>query len=216
MIMGFRFPVFWVRGFFFGFLGEVGQSALCFLVGRSSKFLQLFAGIQSCRGNLFILIVIIIGYLPFDFLMVLNYYYHSVAIAKIVFWVAKNFRFFSLFYLVFCKWYSICSYKLGVLGPWEFFLAGRVMYMSRVCLRLWSAGLVRVYLGTVVVWTAGLYGFSFLWLCRGEYGTGEMVRGVVCFFLSFLQFAVSCLGGWISAVGTLCYIYLLVVTLWYF
>jgi hypothetical protein len=76
------------------------------------------------------------------------------------------------------------------------------MYMSRVCLRLWSAGLVRVYLGTVVVWTAGLYGFSFLWLCRGEYGTGEMVRGVVCFFLSFLQFAVSCLGGWISAVGT--------------
>ncbi|MFN9944461.1 MAG: hypothetical protein ACK56I_33835, partial [bacterium] len=43
-------------------------------------------------------------------------------------------------------------------------------------------GLVRVYLGTVVVWTAGLYGFSFLWLCRGGYGTGEMVRGVVCFF----------------------------------
>ena len=90
-------------------------------MGRSSEFLQLFAGIQSCRGNLFILIVIIIGYLPFDFLMVLNYYYHSVAIAKIVFWVAKNFRFFSLFYLVFCKWYSICSYKLGMLGPWEFF-----------------------------------------------------------------------------------------------
>jgi hypothetical protein len=90
------------------------------------------------------------------------------------------------------------------------------VYMFRVCLRLWSAGLVRVYLGTVVVWTAGLYGFSFLWLCRGGYGTGEMVRGVVCFFLSFLQFAVSCLGGWISAVGTLCYIYLLVVTLWYF
>ena len=56
------------------------------------------------------------------------------------------------------------------------------MYMSRVCLRLWSAGLVRVYLGPVVVWTAGLYGFSFLWLCRGGYGTGEMVRGVVRFF----------------------------------
>ena len=67
MIMGFRFPVFWVRGFFFGFLGEVGQSALCFLVGRLSKFLQLSAGIQSCRGNLFNLIVIIIAYLPFDF-----------------------------------------------------------------------------------------------------------------------------------------------------
>jgi hypothetical protein len=88
-----------VRGFFFGFLGEVGQSALCFLVGRSSKFLQLFAGIQSCRGNLFILIVIITGYLFFDFLMVLYYYYHSVAIAKIVFWVVKSFRFF--FYVLF-------------------------------------------------------------------------------------------------------------------
>ena len=67
MIMGFRFLVFWARGFFFGFLGEVGQSALCFLVGRLSKFLQLSAGIQSCRGNLFNLIVIIISYLPFDF-----------------------------------------------------------------------------------------------------------------------------------------------------
>jgi hypothetical protein len=184
-------------------------------VGRSSEFLQLFAGIQSCRGNLFILIVIIIGYLPFDFLMVLNYYYHSVAIAKIVFWVAKNFRFFL------CSiWFSVSGIGsvliFGYAGSVGIFLAGRVVYMFRVCLRLWSAGLVRVYLGTVVVWTAGLYGFSFLWLCRGGYGTGEMVRGVVCFFLSFLQFAVSCLGGWISAVGTLCYIYLLVVTLWYF
>jgi hypothetical protein len=61
-------------------------------------------------------------------------------------------------------------------------LAGRVMYMSRVCLRLWSAGPVRVYLGTVVVWTAGLYGFSFLWLCSGGYSTGEMVRGGGSFF----------------------------------
>ena len=52
----------------------MGQSALCFLVGRSSKFLQLSAGIQSCRGNLFNLIVIIIAYLSFYFLMILNYY----------------------------------------------------------------------------------------------------------------------------------------------
>ena len=81
-------------------------------MGRSSEFLQLFAGIQSCRGNLFILIVIIIGYLPFDFLMVLNYYYHSVAIAKIVFWVAKNFRFFL------CSiWFSV-SGIVSVLINW--------------------------------------------------------------------------------------------------
>jgi len=122
VIMGFRFPVFWVRGFFFGFLGEVGQSALCFLVGRSSKFLQLSAGIQSCRGNLFNLIVIIIAYLPFYFLMVLNYYYHSVTIVNTVVCATKNSWFiFSMLFLVFCKWYTVCSYKLGVLGPWEFF-----------------------------------------------------------------------------------------------
>ena len=90
------------------------------------------------------------------------------------------------------------------------------MYMSRVCLRLWSAGLVRVYLGTVVVWMAGLYGFSFLWLCRGGYGTGEMVRGVVRFFLSFLQFAVSSLGGWISSVGIFVLYFLLVVFVVFF
>ncbi len=51
-----------------------------------------------------------------------------------------------------------------------------------------------------MVWTAGLYGFSFF---SGGYGTGEMVKGVIrVFFLCFLQFAVSSLGGWISSVGT--------------
>ena len=154
---------------------------MCCLVGRSSEFLQLFAGIQSCRGNLFNLIVIIIGYLPFDFLMVLNYYYHSVAIAKIVFWVAKNFRFFSLFYLVFCKWYSICSYKVGVLGPWEFFWRAG----SCICLVCVSAcGVPGWYECIWALWWCGRRDCTdfFLWLCRGGYGTGEMVRGVVCFF----------------------------------
>ena len=98
MIMGFRFPVFWVRGFFFGFLGEVGQSALCFLVGRLSKFLQLSAGIQSCRGNLFNLIVIIIAYLPFDFLMILTYYYHSVTIVNTCSVRRRIFGFFSFLF----------------------------------------------------------------------------------------------------------------------
>jgi hypothetical protein len=32
----------------------VGQSALCFSAGRSSRFIQLFAVIQSCRGEYFI------------------------------------------------------------------------------------------------------------------------------------------------------------------
>jgi hypothetical protein len=82
----------------------VGQSALCFLLGRSSEFLQLFAGIQSCRGNLFNLIVISIGYLPFDVPMVLNYCYHSVAIVNTVFWVAKNFR---VFFFLCSIWFSV-------------------------------------------------------------------------------------------------------------
>ena len=203
-----------MRGFFFGFLGEVGQSALCFLVGRSSKFLQLFAGIQSCRGNLFILIVIIIGYLPFDFLMVLNYYYHSIAITKIVFWVAKNFRFFL------CSiWFSV-SGIVSVLINWVCWVRGNFsggpgrVYVSCVSplVECWAGTSIFGHCGGVDGGTVRI----FFWLCRGGYGTGEMVRGVVCFFLSFLQFAVSCLGGWISAVGTLCYIYLLVVTLWYF
>ncbi len=96
------------------------------------------------------------------------------------------------------------SSLIGCVGSVGISLLGRVTYMSRVCLRLWSAGPVRVYLGTVVVWTAGLYGFSSLWLCSGGYSTVEMVRGVVRFSLCFLQFTVSFLGGWISAVGIFC------------
>ena len=205
--MGFRFPVFWVRGFFFGFLGEVGQSALCFLVGRSSKFLQLSAGIQSCRGNLFNLIVIIIAYLPFYFLMVLNYYYHSVTIVNTVFWATKNFWFFSLFFLVFCKWYTVCSYKLGVLGPWEFlWRAGSCIYSVLVSLFCEIGGPVQFYLVTVVGWTAGLYRFS--WFSGSiSVGTVRVKRwGGDPIFLSS---SVCCLFSWrlyICGRDLLCYI----------
>ncbi len=48
--------------------------------------------------------------------------------------------------------------------------------------------------------------FLFSWLCSG-YGTVEMVRGVARFFFCFLQFPVSSLGGWMSAVGIFCVIY---------
>jgi hypothetical protein len=53
--------------------------------------------------------------------------------------------------------------------------------------------------------------FLSLWLCSGGYGTVEMVKGGDPFSLCFLQFAVSSLGGWISAVGILRYIFC-----WYF
>ncbi len=44
-----------------------------------------------------------------------------------------------------------------------FSLASRVMYIFRVCVSaLWSGGPVQFYLGTLVVWVAGLYSFFFL------------------------------------------------------
>jgi hypothetical protein len=53
--------------------------------------------------------------------------------------------------------------------------------------------------------------FRLLWLCSGGYSTVEMVRGGGCPFFSFcfLQFAVSSLGGWISAVG-ICFVIIFV------
>ncbi len=73
---------------------------------------------------------------------------------------------------------------------------------------VWSAGPVRVYLGTSLVWAAGLYGFS---IFPGSVLAG-MVRlkwwgGVLCFPFHFPQFLVSSLGGWICAVGILRYIF---------
>ncbi len=96
------------------------------------------------------------------------------------------------------------------MGPWEFlWRAGSYIYISYACLSaVWSGGPVQIYLGTL----GGVDGgsvriFLSLWLCSGGYGTGEMVKGVVRVFLCFLQFAVSSLGGWMSAVGILCYIF---------
>jgi hypothetical protein len=69
---------------------------------------------------------------------------------------------FSLFFLVFCKWYTVCSYKLDVLGPWEFlWRAGSCIYSVLVPLFCEIGGPVQFYLVTVVGWTAGLYIFSF-------------------------------------------------------
>ncbi|MFO0000519.1 MAG: hypothetical protein ACK559_05270, partial [bacterium] len=103
-------------------VGE-GASSLAFLVRWVS---QLCAFLWEGRQNsfncplvsnhveviFFYLIVIIIGYLPFDFLMVLNYYYHSVAFANIVFWAAKNCRFF------------LCSIWFSVSGIGSVFING--------------------------------------------------------------------------------------------
>jgi len=61
-----------------------------------------------------------------------------------------------------CFTHCICRSILGVLGPWEFlWRAGS--YISCVCdSAVWSGGPVQFYLGTLVVWVAGLYSFFFL------------------------------------------------------
>ncbi len=62
------------------------------------------------------------------------------------------------------------------------------MYIFRVCVSaVWSAVPVQFYLGTSVVWAAGLYGFSFLSGSSGGYGTVEMVKGVARVFLAFFS-----------------------------
>ncbi len=61
---------------------------------------------------------------------------------------------------------------IGCAGSVGISLASRVMYIFRVCVSaVWSALPVQFYLGTSVVWAAGLYGFSFL--------SGSVVAGTV-------------------------------------
>jgi hypothetical protein len=87
-------------------------------------------------------------------------------------------------------------------------LASRVMYISCVCLRC-----VECRAGTILIGHLGGVGGGTvrsslsLWLSSGGYGTVELVRGGGPFFFYFLQFAVSSLGGRVSAVGISCYIF---------
>ncbi len=95
-----------------------------------------------------------------------------------------------------------------MLGPWEFlWRAGLCIYFVLVSLRCGIGGPVQFLFGH----SGGVGGgtvqiFLILWLYSGGYSTGEMVRGGSPFFLCFLQFAVSSLGGWIL-VGILRYIF---------
>ncbi len=82
-----------------------------------------------------------------------------------------------------------CLFILGVLGPWEFSLAGRVIYIYSVCETplcgvpgryTFSGRYTGVDGGTVRV-------FSLFFCCSG-YGTVEMVRGgVLSFFSAFFS-----------------------------
>ncbi len=82
------------------------------------------------------------------------------------------------------------------------------MYIFRTCISPlwdWRAGTILFgHSGGVDGGTVQI--FLLLWLYSGGHSTGEMVRGGGPCFSCFFQFAVSSLGGWISAVGILRYI----------
>ncbi len=86
----------------------------------------------------------------------------------------EDFLFLFLF-LVSCKWCMFILYAslflIGCAGSVGIFLASRVMYICVFVSTVWSAVPVQFYLGTLVVWAAGLYGFSFL--------SGSVVAGTV-------------------------------------
>ncbi len=123
----------------------------------------------------------------------------------------------SLFYKR-CVFIYVCSVSLiecaGSVGT---FLASRVMYIF-VCVSFrcveWRAGtsLFRRF-GGVDGGTVRI--FLSLRLCSGGYGTVEMGKKVVRFFVCFLQFAVTSLGGWMSAVGIFVLYFILLVVLRY-
>jgi ABC-type amino acid transport system permease subunit len=66
---------------------------------------------------------------------------------------------------------SLVLFILGVLGLWEFLLAGRVIFSFCVGLRCVECRAGTIYLSASLGWVAGLYRFSSFWLCCGEYGT---------------------------------------------
>jgi hypothetical protein len=171
----------------------VGQSALCFLAGRSSKFPQLFAVTQSCRGNYLINLRVSC---PFFFFTCSykTFGCFQFQISGYCILVVKVFRFLMFIviivsgmctsmYLSFLNW--VCWVRgnfSGEQGP---------AYISCFCLRC-----VERRAGTSIFGHfSGAGGgtvriFYPLWLCSGGYGTIEMVKGLVrvCFaFFSLLS-----------------------------
>ncbi len=66
---------------------------------------------------------------------------------------------------------SLVLFILGVLGLWEFLLAGRVIFSFCMGLRCVECRSGTIYLSACLEWVAGLYRFSSFGLCCGEYGT---------------------------------------------
>ena len=77
--------------------------------------------------------------------------------------------------MVFCKWYSICSYKLGVLGPWEFSGGPGHVYVSCVSPLVECRAGTSIFCHFVDVGGGTVWIFCFSWLRYGVYGTIEQV-----------------------------------------
>ncbi len=121
----------------------MGQSALCFLRGRSSKFSSVFRYLSNhVEVNIFYLIsvwFIFVFIWPYRTSGLPNIFGYYLWILSFLWW-RFFFLFFVLRYFVSGVCLSIyvfvsCHLKLGVPGPWEFSLAGRVIYFLCVWLR---------------------------------------------------------------------------------
>ncbi len=99
------------------------------------------------------------GSFSFGFIKLLDFLIYLVITVNAVFFVVKFFSLFLPCYFVsgVCFTHCIRHFKLGVLGPREFFWrAGSCIFC--VCdSAVWSAGPVRFYSGTLLERRAGLY-----------------------------------------------------------
>jgi hypothetical protein len=91
---------------------------------------------------------------------------------------------FLLFFVIFVSGvcvsvYYTCSLLCLLWVCWvrENFSGGPGHIFSVWDYAVWGAGPVQFYLGTILKWMAGLYGFSLFWLCCSRCGTIEMVVG---------------------------------------
>ena len=90
---------------------------------------------------------------------------------------------------------SLVLFILGVLGLWEFLLAGRVIFSFCMGLRCVECRSGTIYLSACLEWVAGLYRFSSSGLCCGEYGTTYLSagRGWVAGLYGFSSGIIFCL-----------------------
>ncbi len=156
--------------------------------------------------NILLICKCLVHFFPSCSIELLDSFFSKILFIGILFLSGENFR-FPLFFVIFVIGVCLSMYTLfpliGCAGSVGISLASRVMYLF-VCVSVrcveWRAGTILFgHFGGVDGGTVRI--FLSLRLCSGGYGTVETVNGVVRVFLCFLQFAVSSLGGWISAVG---------------